>query len=408
MKTIKGGVTSAKGFNVCGVSAGIKAKDKLDTALIVSDVSATAAIVTTTNAVKAAPVLWDDAVIGEDYNIKAVIINSGNANACTGAQGIDDVHAEVDAVSKAFSCDPHEVAVASTGVIGVPLPVGRIIDALPELIAGLSADDEAADQAAWAILTTDTVPKTAAVQVLIGGKTVTVGGMAKGSGMICPNMATMLSFVTTDCAITRDCLQTILSETVGDTYNMMSVDGDMSTNDTVLLLANGKAQNKEIVDKDSADYLTLKKAVYAVNEMLAKAIVRDGEGATKLIEVELTGAATKTEAKILAKGVVTSNLVKAAFFGEDANWGRVLSSLGSTGVAFDPQKVTLEFKSAGGSVTLYKKGQPFSFNEELAKKVLEQKEITVLVKMEEGNASAKSWGCDLTYDYVKINGEYRT
>ena len=408
MKTIKGGVTSAKGFNVCGVSAGIKAKDKLDTALIVSDVPATAAIVTTTNAVKAAPVLWDDAVIGEDYNIKAVIINSGNANACTGAQGIDDVHAEVDAVSKAFSCDPHEVAVASTGVIGVPLPVGRIIDALPELIAGLSADDEAADQAARAILTTDTVPKTAAVQVLIGGKTVTVGGMAKGSGMICPNMATMLSFVTTDCAITRDCLQTILSETVGDTYNMMSVDGDMSTNDTVLLLANGKAQNKEIVRKDSADYLTLKKAVYAVNEMLAKAIVRDGEGATKLIEVELTGAATKTEAKILAKGVVTSNLVKAAFFGEDANWGRVLSSLGSTGVAFDRQKVTLEFKSAGGSVTLYKKGQPLSFNEELAKKVLEQKEITVLVKMEEGNASAKSWGCDLTYDYVKINGEYRT
>ena len=246
------------------------------------------------------------------------------------------------------------------------------------------------------------------VQVMIGGKPVTVGGMAKGSGMICPNMATMLSFVTTDCAITRDCLQTMLTETVGDTYNMMSVDGDMSTNDTVLVLANGLAGNKEIVNKNSADYLTLKKALYTVNEMLAKAIVRDGEGATKLIEVDLTGAATETEAKILAKGVVTSNLVKAAFFGEDANWGRVLSSLGSTGIAFDPQQVSVTFKSNGGSVDLFKKGHPVPFDEAKAKKVLEEKEITVLVKMGEGAASAKSWGCDLTYDYVKINGEYRT
>ncbi len=408
MKKCEGGVTSAKGFKAYGVSAGIRTKGKLDTAMIVSDVPATAAIVTTTNAVKAAPVLWDDAVIGDDNHIRAVIVNSGNANACTGTQGIEAVRKEANTVAVALSCDIHEVAVASTGVIGIPLPVEKIVSVVPELIEGLSADEDGADKASRAILTTDTVPKTAAVQVMIGGKTVTVGGMAKGSGMICPNMATMLSFVTTDCAVNRDCLQSILSETAEDTYNMMSVDGDMSTNDTVLMLANGQACNKKITGKDSDDYLTLKKAVYTVNEMLAKAIVRDGEGATKLIEVELTGAATKTEAKILAKGVVTSNLVKAAFFGEDANWGRVLSSLGSTGIAFDPQKVTLEFESAGGSITLFKKGQPLPFNEELAKKVLEQKEIIVLVKMEEGNASAKSWGCDLTYDYVKINGEYRT
>ena len=408
MKKREGGATSAKGFKAFGVSAGLRAKEKLDTAMLVSDVPATAAVVTTTNAVKAAPVIWDDAIIGDDYQIKAVIVNSGNANACTGLQGIEAVHAEVSAVAAALSCDIHEVAVASTGVIGVPLPVQKIVDAVPELVAGLSSDAEASDKASRAILTTDTVPKTAAVQVMIGGKTVTVGGMAKGSGMICPNMATMLSFVTTDCAITRDCLQTMLTETVGDTYNMMSVDGDMSTNDTVLVLANGLAGNKEIVNKNSADYLTLKKALYTVNEMLAKAIVRDGEGATKLIEVDLTGAATETEAKILAKGVVTSNLVKAAFFGEDANWGRVLSSLGSTGIAFDPQQVSVTFKSNGGSVDLFKKGHPVPFDEAKAKKVLEEKEITVLIKMGEGVASAKSWGCDLTYDYVKINGEYRT
>lgn len=407
MKEISGGVTAAKGFRAGGISSGLKPNQIPDLAMIVSEVPAAAACVTTQNAVKAAPVLWDNQIVRDGNQICAVIANSGNANACTGQRGIEDVKSEAEAVSKKIGCKPEQVFVSSTGVIGVPLDIEKIMHSVPLLADSLSADLAGADRASRAIMTTDTVPKTAACELNISGKTVHIGAMAKGSGMICPNMATMLSFVTTDCNIDRDCLQEMLSDIVTSTYNMMSVDGDMSTNDTVVILANGLAGNS-LIDKNSENYQTFKDALYYINETIAKNIVRDGEGATKFLEAFVTEADTEEHAKILAKSVIQSNLVKAAFFGEDANWGRVLSSLGGSGIDFNPSTVTLYFANEAGRILLLKNGTPVDFDESQASKILSKNGIQIQIHMGMGDASAKAWGCDLTYDYVKINGEYRT
>lgn len=405
-KWIDGGITAPQGYKAFGVAAGLKENDQLDTALVVSEKPAIPAIVTTKNAVKAAPVLWDNRIVSEGNAIKAVIVNSGNANACTGAKGLQDVRDEARAAAMALNCEMDQVFVSSTGVIGVPLSVDKITDAIPALVDGLSV--EGADAASRAILTTDMVPKTAAVELKIEGRTIKIGAMAKGSGMICPNMATMLSFVTTDANIDRQCLQQMLSIITEDTYNMMSVDGDMSTNDTVLVMANGMADTPRIDDAESAVYGLFFNALYAVNERIAKSIVRDGEGATKFIEVSVINAESVFEAKLLAKAVIKSNLVKTAFYGEDANWGRVLSSIGASGVQFDPNTVDLIFSSARGSLKLLEKGIPVAFDEVAAAKILSEKDIDVLIDMGMGIYRAKAWGCDLSHEYVHINSDYRS
>lgn len=405
-KWIDGGITAPQGYKAFGLAAGLKEKSQLDTALIVSEKPAIPAIVTTKNAVKAAPVLWDNRIVSEGNAIKAVIVNSGNANACTGVKGLQDVRDEARAVAMALNCEMDQVFVSSTGVIGVPLSVDKITDAIPALVDGLSV--EGADAASRAILTTDMVPKTAAVELKIEGRTIKIGAMAKGSGMICPNMATMLSFVTTDANIDRQCLQQMLSIITEDTYNMMSVDGDMSTNDTVLVMANGMADTPRIDDAESAAYGLFFNALYTVNERIAKSIVRDGEGATKFIEVSVINAESVFEAKLLAKAVIKSNLVKTAFYGEDANWGRVLSSIGASGVQFDPNTVDLIFSSARGSLKLLEKGIPVAFDETAATEILSEKDIDVLIDMGMGIYRAKAWGCDLSHEYVHINSDYRS
>ncbi|MDD4507931.1 MAG: bifunctional glutamate N-acetyltransferase/amino-acid acetyltransferase ArgJ [Eubacteriaceae bacterium] len=408
MEKIKGGITAASGFKAGGISAGLKKESMLDLALIQSDVPATAAIVTTTNAVKAAPVTWDTNIVKKNHTLRAIIANSGNANACTGEQGLKNVEQEARSVAMELDCKIEEVAVASTGVIGVDLPINKITTVIPFLAQSISSDSKGSDCASRAILTTDLVPKVFSVSTTINGKKIHIGGIAKGSGMICPNMATMLSFITTDASISYDCLQTILTNTVQNTYNMMSVDGDMSTNDTVLVLANGVAGNSEIISPSSQEYQIFEEAFYHVNEVLAKSIVKDGEGATKFIQVSVYEADSEKNAKTLAKSVVKSNLVKTAFFGEDANWGRVLSSIGASGVPFKPENVSLSFKNNAGNVSLLKKGRPVKFEEEDANAILKEKNIEIEIFMGMGHAKAKSWGCDLSYEYVKINGEYRT
>ncbi|MEG0377537.1 MAG: bifunctional glutamate N-acetyltransferase/amino-acid acetyltransferase ArgJ, partial [Eubacterium sp.] len=341
---------------------------------------------------------------------QAVVVNSGNANACTGDLGKEHVLKTAEKTAALLGLHKEDILVSSTGVIGVPLPVEAVLSGVEALVENLGTDDAHADAAAQGIITTDLRTKTIAIEIEIDGKIVHLGGMAKGSGMICPNMATMLSYVTTDAAIEAECLQTMLKKITQDTYNMMSVDGDMSTNDTVIVMANGEAGNTEITNDQagSTNFEMFREALYYVNEYLAKAIIRDGEGATKFIEVEISGAATKEDAQILAKAVIKSSLVKTAFFGEDANWGRVLSSIGASGVCFDPLKVSLVFSSDGGMLTLLNEGVPIPFNEDEAKKVLSEKELTVTIVLKEGEAKALSWGCDLSYDYVKINGDYRT
>ena len=406
-RIISGGVTAPKGFKASGAATGLKPNNQLDIALIESDVEAVPAIVTTQNAVKAAPVLWDNQIVKKDkQKIKAVLVNSGNANACTGEQGLLDVKTEAECVSQHFNCDPNQVFISSTGVIGVPLPIKEITDTVPTLVQNLSIDGQS--DASRAILTTDLVPKTVAVEIEIGGKTVHIGAMAKGSGMICPNMAAMLSFVTTDADIDQACLQKMLSVIAMDTYNMMSVDGDMSTNDTVLVLANGMAGNEKITEANIDAYTKFFDALYFVNASIVKSIVKDGEGATKYIEVHVNNADSRGDARILAKAVVNSNLVKTAIFGEDANWGRVLSSIGATGVKFSPNTVSLTFSNSVGSILLLDHGKPTSFDEKQASDILKQKEIIINIDMGEGIYKATAWGCDLSYDYVKINAEYRT
>ncbi len=407
LKYIEGGVTAAKGFQSAAAAAGIKYKDRPDMALIYSKLPCVAAGTFTTNIVKAAPVKWDQEIVYHSPAAQAVVINAGIANACTGAEGYGYCKATADAAAEILDVSADSVLVASTGVIGMQLPIDRIVNGVKVMAGQLSGSLESGSASARAIMTTDTKKKEVAVQVEIGGAVVTIGGMCKGSGMIHPNMCTMLSFVTTDAAISKKMLQEALSEVVPDTYNMVSVDGDTSTNDTVLLLANGQAGNPMILKKDE-NYEKFKAALYYVNETLAKKIAGDGEGCTALFEVKVVGAETKAQAVTLAKAVITSNLTKAAIFGHDANWGRILCAMGYSGAQFDPEQVDLFFESAAGKLQIIENGVAVDYSEEEASKILSEPEVTAIADIKMGNAAATAWGCDLTFDYVKINADYRS
>ena len=409
MKVIEGSVTAAKGFRAAGNAVGVKGAitEKKDLAIIVSDVPAVAAGAFTKNVVKATSVTRNMKIMEGKGKINAVVANSGNANACTGEEGIKSNEKMAQCLADLLGVDSSTVLTASTGVIGAVFPIDTITKGIKATFPMLGYDRNNALMAAEAIMTTDTYSKEVAVEFDIGGKTVHLGGMAKGSGMICPNMATMLSFITTDAAISQELLNKALKEDIKSTYNMVSVDGDTSTNDTVVVLANGLAGNEEVVS-EGKDYDAFKEALHYVNERLAKNLVRDGEGATKFMEVNVTGAATEADAKTMAKSVVKSSLFKAAVFGEDANWGRVLCAMGYSGVKFDPQKVDIVFASNAGEILLMDNGTPIVFDEDKAKTILSEKEIQVNIKISEGNAKATAWGCDLSYEYVKINGDYRS
>lgn len=406
MKTIQGGVTAAKGYLASGGHCGAKRKNK-DLALILSQTPAHMAAVFTTNQVKAAPVLWNKDIYDQEQDVRAIVVNSGNANACTGELGVKHTKDMAKTTADILGVQIDEVLVASTGVIGVPLPIDTICKGIHKFGLQMDSSLEAGEDAANAIRTTDTYSKELAVVIYINGTPVTIGGMAKGSGMIHPNMATMLGFITTDLDITSELFRKALTETVDDTYNMISVDGDTSTNDMVIALANGEAGNA-IIDSEDEAYGIFKKALLDVNEQLAKMIVGDGEGVTKCIEVSVTGAKTKEDAKLLSKSVITSNLVKTAFFGEDANWGRILCAMGYSGVTFNPDKVSLYYTSNKGKIMLVDKGMPISFSEQKASSIMSEHHIGVDIVLEEGTGEAKAWGCDLSYEYVRINGEYRT
>ena len=407
MKIIDGGVTAAKGFKAASTAAEIKYKGRTDMAMVFSEVPCVAAGTFTTNVVKAAPVRWDQDIVYNHQGARAVICNSGIANACTGEEGFVYCRETARAASESLGIPEDSVLVASTGVIGMQLPIDRIANGVKAMAPKLEGSREAGLEAAKAIMTTDTEKKEAAVEIEIGGKTVTVGGMCKGSGMIHPNMCTMLGFITSDVDISKELLQEALSEDIKDTYNMVSVDGDTSTNDTVLLLANGQAGNPKITEKN-ADYEEFKKALNYVNTTLAKKIAGDGEGATALFEVKVIGAATKAEAVTLSKSGVTSSLTKAAIYGHDANWGRILCALGYSGVQFDPEKVDLYFESKAGKIKIIENGVSTGYSEEEATKILSEDAVTAIADMKMGEASATAWGCDLTYDYVKINADYRS
>lgn len=407
MKVIDGGVTAAQGFLAAGMAAGIKKGNTKDMAMIYSEKPCVCAGTFTTNVVKAAPVKWDQKVVKESPWAQAVVCNSGIANACTGQEGYSYCEKTARAAGEALGIPTESILVASTGVIGMQLPIDTLEAGVKKLTPLLSSTREAAVLAAESIMTTDTVKKEAAVELELSGKKVTIGGMCKGSGMIHPNMCTMLSFITTDVDIDKELLVQALRESVEDSYNMISVDGDTSTNDTVLVMANKMAGNPAITEKNQ-DYQAFKEALHYVNTSLAKQIAGDGEGATALFEVTVTGAASKKEAAILAKSVITSNLTKAAIFGHDANWGRILCAMGYSGVSFDPEKVDLSFKSQAGEIAIMKDGVGVDFSEEEATKILSEKKVTVLADIKAGEESATAWGCDLTYDYVKINADYRS
>ena len=407
MKVIEGGVTAAQGFLAAGLSAGIKKGNTKDMAMLYSKVPCEAAGTFTTNIVKAAPVKWDQKIVYESEKAQAVICNSGIANACTGEEGFGYCKETAKAASLALNIPEDSVLVASTGVIGQQIPIEKIKKGIENMTPLLSESISAGTLAAEAIMTTDTVKKEIAVEVEIDGKNVTVGGMCKGSGMIHPNMCTMLGFITTDVAISKKLLQEALSESVKDTYNMVSVDGDTSTNDTVLLLANGLAGNKKIETKEE-DYEKFAEALNYVNTWLAKHIASDGEGASALFEVKVVGAKSKEQAVTLSKSIITSNLTKAAIFGHDANWGRILCAMGYSGAVFDPEKVDLYFESKAGKLKIIENGVATGYSEEEATKILSEKEVTAIADVKMGTATATAWGCDLTYDYVKINADYRS
>lgn len=407
MKIIEGGITAAAGFEAAGVEADIKYKNRKDMSLIYSRVPCRAAGVFTGNVVKAAPVLWDREIVAHSPGAQAVVINAGIANACTGKQGYECCRQTAEKAAKELGISEDAVLVASTGVIGWQLPLEKIAAGVEMLVREKADTLEAGQAAVEAMMTTDTVPKQAAVQIEIGGKTVTVGGMCKGSGMIHPNMCTMLGFITTDLAISKELLQEALREDVADTFNMVSVDGDTSTNDTLVVLANGLAGNPEITCKNE-DYDKFREALNYINTTLAKKMAGDGEGATALFEAKVIHAATREEARILSKSVIGSSLCKAAIFGHDANFGRFLCALGYSGVQFDPEKIELYFQNAEKSILIYRDGSAVEYSEEEATQVLASPEVTVLVDMHMGDAEAAAWGCDLSYEYVKINADYRS
>ncbi len=404
MKIISGGVCAAKGFQANGVHCGIrKNRTKRDLALIYSQTKASAAAVYTTNLVKGAPLTVTKANIADGW-AQAVICNSGNANTCN-ANGIEIARGMCALLGEKLGIPPKDVVVASTGVIGQPLSLEPIRNGLDPLVEGLAFNNSRV--AAEAIMTTDVITKEIAVEFELGGKTCRMGGIAKGSGMIHPNMATMLVFITTDAAISPAMLQKALSGDVGNTFNMISIDGDTSTNDMVTVLANGMAGNDTILE-DNGDFSVFMKALNTVNVHLCRMIASDGEGATKLLECKVEGAKDETNAKTVAKSVICSSLTKAAMFGADANWGRILCAIGYSGAQVDVNRVEVEFESPKGSITVCQNGAGVDFSEELAKEILLEEEITIHVRLGDGDACATAWGCDLTYDYVKINGDYRT
>ena len=407
MKVITGGVTAAKGFEAAGAEAGIKYKNRKDMAIVYSRKPCVLAGTFTSNVVKAAPVLWDKKVVEESPFGQAVIINAGIANACTGKEGYSYCDKTAKAAAKALGIPEESVLVASTGVIGMQLPIDRIEAGVEKLAKLKEATLAAGTQAAEAIMTTDTRSKQVAAEFEVGGVKVTIGGMCKGSGMSHPNMCTMLAFVTTDAVISKELLMKAVKEDVVDTFNMISVDGDTSTNDTLLVMANGMAENPEIKE-GTPEYEEFKAALHYINESLAKMMAGDGEGATALFETKVIGADTKEHARILSKSVICSSLTKAAIYGHDANWGRILCALGYSGVQFDPEKIELFFESKSGRIQIYKDGVATDYSEEEASKILADPEVTVLVDMKMGNETATAWGCDLTYDYVKINADYRS
>lgn len=403
----EGGVTAAQGFQAAGIAAGIKKGGTKDMAMVYSEKPCVCAGTFTTNVVKAAPVKWDQKIVEESDYVQAVVCNSGIANACTGQEGYSYCQETAKAAGKTLGISAEEVLVASTGVIGQQLPMAVLKEGVKKLAPMLLGTKEAGTLAAEAIMTTDTVKKEAAVEIELSGKKVTIGGMCKGSGMIHPNMCTMLSFVTTDVDIDKNLLKEALRESVQDSYNMISVDGDTSTNDTVLVLANAMAGNPKITEKNQ-DYEIFKKGLDYVNKTLAQKIAGDGEGATALFEVKITGAQTKEQAVTLSKSVITSNLTKAAIFGHDANWGRILCAMGYSGAQFDPEKVDLVFESRAGRIQIMKNGIGTDYSEEEATKILSEDKVTVIADIKMGEETATAWGCDLTYDYVKINADYRS
>ena len=406
MKLISGGVCAAQGFTAGGVHCGVrKNRTKKDLAMILSAVPASAAAVYTTNLVKGAPLTVTKAHIA-DGRAQAVLCNSGNANTCN-ANGIEIAEKMCDLAADALGISANDIVVASTGVIGQPLSLEPFETGIPPLVKALTADQSGCDAAAEGIMTTDTVKKEIAVEFTVGGKTCRIGGIAKGSGMIHPNMATMLVFITSDVAIAPAMLQKALSTDIADTFNMVSVDGDTSTNDMVTVLANGMAGNKEITE-DGENFAAFMQALNTVTVHLCRMIAGDGEGATKLLECRVSGAADVQTAKTVAKSVICSSLLKAAMFGADANWGRVLCAIGYSGANVDISKVGVSFKSAKGEIVVCVNGAGVDFSEEKAKEILLEKEIEILVTLDAGDNSATAWGCDLTYDYVKINGDYRT
>ena len=399
-------VTLPKGFYGAGDHVGIK-KEKKDLALIYSEVDALAVGTFTQNVVKAAPVLWDKMVVENYDSARVIAINSGVANACTGDEGIYNNELFASKVADNFGVKKEEVLICSTGVIGKQLPMDKIIEGIAKVKALLNDDQKSGEIVAQSIMTTDTKPKHIAVTIELGGKIVTIGACCKGSGMIHPNMATMLGFITTDCNISKELLNKALKEVITDTFNMVSVDRDTSTNDTVLLLANGLANNEKITSEND-DYYKFKEALYYVSEYLAKAIAGDGEGATKLLEVQVHGANSIKQAKVIAKSVCTSPLVKTAVYGNDANWGRLLCAMGYSGEEFDPYNVDLSIASEHGTLQLVTKGMATDYSEELATKILSSSEVKAIIDIHNGEYKATAWGCDLTYDYVKINADYRS
>lgn len=407
MKIIEGGVTAAAGFEAAGVEAAIKYQNRKDMALLYSQAPCRAAGVFTGNVVKAAPVLWDKEIVAHSPYAQAVVVNAGIANACTGKQGYECCRQTAQKAAEALGISPDAVLVASTGVIGWQIPVEKVVAGVDKLVQAKEHTPEAGLAAVEAMMTTDTKPKQAAVQIEVGGKTVTVGGMCKGSGMIHPNMSTMLGFITTDIAISKELLQEALSEDVKDTFNMISVDGDTSTNDTLIVMANGLAGNAEITERN-ADYETFKEALHYIDETLAKKMAGDGEGATALFETKVIHAATKEEARILCKSVVCSSLTKAMIYGHDANVGRIMCALGYAGVDFNPEQVDLYCEAAGSRMQICKNGMLTDYDEAEATRLLSAPEVSVIVDMHRGDAEAAAWGCDLTHEYVNINADYRS
>ena len=407
MEKIEGGITAAKGFTAADCEANIKYKDRTDMAMVFCKEPCVCAGTFTSNVVKAACVMWDKEIVESGRAMHGVIVNSGIANACTGKEGYDACEATAKAAEEELGVPYDTIAVASTGVIGMQLPVNKLVAGVKKMSSSLNDSLDAGTRASKAIMTTDTINKEIAVTFEIGGKIVTLGGMSKGSGMIHPNMCTMLGFLTTDLAIEKKLLQEALSEVVVDTFNMISVDGDTSTNDTLLVMANGLAGNEKITEKN-ADYNTFKEALFEVCKFLARKMASDGEGATKLFTAHVLNAKSKEDARVLARSVISSSLSKAAIYGCDANFGRFLCAMGYSGVSFDQKDVELYFESKAGECKVFEYGVPLVFDEELATKIMSEEEVIIRIDMHEGSEEATAWGCDLTYDYVKINADYRS